>query len=368
MESKGSADTSTALVVIELPVDGMLVNESSAEELQAEPRRRARLLARSRRALARLARGLNPAEPTRIAVATSGRAAKSVVVKLHPRRLARAAKEFRRIGAEDLERLARGVARGTKGVAGRFSFNSPWKARRVRVVAATVRKLVLDVSPDAANRMARQATRLAQESVAQLDPRRVEEAVRRAVDAVDFNRHGRKGRSSDGGRINRAIQTAIAKIGPERAVRIAGEATRVLALLLDKLDPDHVGRVIGDLVAAARSANDKVGRLRLVGFLAALVGEVGRAFKSVAKNIEARDVAVVVLVVLTAAPELLIAVGVSAAALRVLTQVIQVIIQVFPERKGGPRQVSLEGLGDVLPAAPEGSGAGAPQRAAGQPE
>ena len=93
-ESESSAN-SVALVVIELSADDLLVEEPATEEFQVEPRRMARLLARSRR----LARRLNPAGPARIALGTSGRAAKSVVVKLHPRRLARAVREFRRIGS-----------------------------------------------------------------------------------------------------------------------------------------------------------------------------------------------------------------------------------------------------------------------------
>ena len=76
----------------------------------------------------------------------------------------------------------------------------------------------------------------------------------------------------------------------------------------------------------------------MVGFLASLVGEVGRALKSVAKDVERRDVVVVVLVVLTTAPELLIAAGVSVAALRVLTSLLSVLVQVLPDRRSGPHQ------------------------------
>ena len=73
-----------------------------------------------------------------------------------------------------------------------------------------------------------------------------------------------------------------------------------------------------------------------MGFLASLVGGVGRALESVAKDVEIRDVAVVVLVILATAPELLVAVGVSAAALRVLTPLIKVLVEVLPERKDSP--------------------------------
>ena len=106
---------------------------------------------------------------------------------------------------------------------------------------------------------------------------------------------------------------------------MAAEATRALKRLVDRLDPDQVGEVIGELVAAARSANDKKGRIRVVGFLASLVGEVRRALKSVAKDVQYRDVIVVVLVVLATAPELLIAAGVSVAALRVLTPLLSIL-------------------------------------------
>ena len=335
-ESRSSTTTSTALVVIELPADGMLVEEPDAENLQGALRRRAGLLARSGRAARRVARRLIPAGATKTALGTSGRAAKSVVVKLDPRRLAGAAREFRRIGAVDLSRLARGVDRGSKGVASRFRFISPRKAHSVRVVAAAVRKLVQNIDPGTATCMAREATRLAQKSVVKLDPRRVEEAVRRVAGAVDSKDHGKRGESSGGGLTYRVAKTAIAKIGPTRAVQVAGEATRAFILLVDRVDADHTGKVIGDLVAAAKSANDRKGRLRVVGFLASLASEGGRALENVAKNIEARDVAVVALVVLTTAPQLLIAAGVSVAALRVLTQLTLVFVTVLPDRRGNP--------------------------------
>ena len=44
---------------------------------------------------------------------------------------------------------------------------------------------------------------------------------------------------------------------------------------------------------------------------------------------------VVVPVVLTTAPELLITAGVSVAALRVLTPLLQVLVQVLPDRRSG---------------------------------
>ena len=322
-----NVSNSTALVVIELPADELLVEEPASEELPGEPRRRAGVLARSRR----LARRLNPAAPARIALGRAGRAAKSVVVKLRPRRLARAIRAFRRIGSADLARLARGVGRGAKGVGGRLSHISPRKARSVRVVTTALRRLVRNISPSVATRVARETTQSARATIAKLDPRRVEDAARRVAETIDLDGKGEKDKSSGGTRFDRIARAAVTKIGPERAVRIAAEATRALKRLLDGLDPEQVGEVIGELVAAAKAANDKKGRLRVVGFLASLGSEVGRALKSVAKNVEWRDVVVVVLVVLTTAPELLVTAGVSVAALRVLTPLFSILVQVLGE-------------------------------------
>ena len=342
-ESESFAN-STALVVIELPADELLVEEPASEELQGEPRRVARLVARSRR----LARRLNPAAPARIALGRSGRAAKSVVVKLHPRRLARGIREFRRIGSADLARLAHGVGRGAKGVGGRLSLVSPRKARSVRVVTTMLRRLVQNISPSVATRVARETTQSARTTIAKLDPRRVEDAVRRVAETIDLDGKGKTDKPPGGTRFDRIARAAVTKIGPERAVKMAAEATRALKRLVDRLDPDQVGEVIGELVAAARSANDKKGRIRVVGFLASLVGEVGRALKSVAKDVQYRDVIVVVLVVLTTAPELLIAAGVSVAALRVLTPLLSIFVQVLPDRRSpemrrGPERRSASG-------------------------
>ncbi len=206
------------------------------------------------RAIKLVARRLNPARATKVALGTSGRAAKSVVVKLHPRRLARAAREFRRIGAGHLPRLARGVGRGSKGVAGRLRVISPRKARSVRVVATAVRKLVENIDPAAATRIAREATRLARKTIVKLDPHRVEAAVRRVAETIDVDGKGK---------MDTVAKAAVAKIGPERATRIAGAATRAIKRLVDRLDPDHVGQVIGDLVAqpelrSAQHTGDRV--------------------------------------------------------------------------------------------------------------
>ena len=344
-ESESFAN-STALVVIELPADELLVEEPASDELQGEPRRVARLVARSRR----LARRLNPAAPARIALGRSGRAAKSVVVKLHPRRLARGVREFRRIGSADLARLAHGVGRGAKGVGGRLSLVSPRKARSVRVVTTMLRRLVQNISPSVATRVARETTESARTTIAKLDPRRVEDAVRRVAETIDLDGKGKTDKPPGGTRFDRIARAAVTKIGPERAVKMAAEATRALKRLVDRLDPDQVGEVIGELVAAARSANDKKGRIRVVGFLASLVGEVRRALKSVAKDVEWREVVVVVLVVLTTAPELLIAAGVSVAALRVLTPLLSIFVQMLPDRRSpemrrGPERRSASGAG-----------------------
>ncbi len=342
-ESESSAN-SIALVVIELPADELLVDEPASQELQGEPRRVARLLSRSRR----LARQLNPAAPARIAVGKSSRAAKSVVVKLRPRRLARAIREFRRIGSADLARLARAVGRGAKGAGGRLGLVSPRKARSVRVVTTVLRRLVRNISPSVATRVARETTQLARTTVAKLDPRRVEDAVRRVAETIDLDGNGKKNRRPGGTKLDRTAKAAVAKIGPERAVKMAAEATRALKRLVARLDPDQVGEKIGELVAAARSANDKKGRIRVVGFLASLVDEVWRALKSVAKGVEWRDVIAVVLVVLTTAPKLLTAAGVSAAAIRVLTPLLSILVQVLPEpsspgTRPGPQRRSAPG-------------------------
>ena len=201
--------------------------------------------------------------------------------------------------------------------------------------------MVRDISPSGASRVARETTQLARTAIAKLDPRQVEDAVRRVAATIDLKGKDKIDKASRGTRLDRIAQAAVIKIGPERAVRMAPEVTRALKRLVDGLDPDHVGRVIGELVAAARSANDTKGRLRVVGFVASLVREVGQALKSVAKDVECRDVVVVLLVVVTIAPELLIVAGVSAAVLRVLTPLLQVLVHVLPDGGRSPtsRQV-----------------------------
>ena len=201
------------------------------------------------------------------------------------------------------------------------------------MVTAALRKSVQDIDPSAATRVARETTRLARTTIAKLDPRRVEDAVRRFVATIDLDGKGKVDKPRRGTKFDRTAKAAVIKIGPERAVRLAAEATRALKRLVDALDPDHVGKVIGELVAAAGSANDKRGRLQVVGFLASLVGEAERALKRVSKDVEFRDVVVVVLVVLTTAPELLIAAGVSVAVIRVLTSLLSILVQVLPDRK-----------------------------------
>ena len=187
-----SVANSTALVVIELPADELLVEEPASDELPGEPRRRAGVLARSRS----LARRLNPAAPARIALGRSGRAAKAVVVKLRLRRLARAIREFRRIGSTDFARLADGVGRRAKGMGSRLSLISPRKARSVRVVTTALRRLVRNISPSVATRVARETTQSARATIAKLDPRRVEDAVRRVAETIDLDGTGEKGKPS----------------------------------------------------------------------------------------------------------------------------------------------------------------------------
>ena len=327
-ESESSAN-STALVVIEVPADELLVEEPASEEPQGKARRVARLLARSRR----LVRRLNPVAPARVAVGKSGQAAKSVVVKLHPRRLARAIREFRRIGPADLARRAHDVSPGSQG-RGRSAWPRLTPEERVEFEwsppysggwSGTLVRALLPVWP--AKRL-----KLARTTIARLDPRRVEDVVRRVAESIDSDGKEEKDGPSGGTKLDRIARAAVAKIGPERAVKMAKEATKALKRLVARLDPDQVAEVIGELVAAAKAANDKKGRLRVVGFLASLVKEVGRAFKSVAQDVEFRDVVVVLLVVLTTAPELLVAAGVSVAAIRVLTSLLSILVQMLPDR------------------------------------
>ena len=267
-----SPANSTALVVIELPADELLVEAPASEETPREARREAGLLAWSRR----LARRLNPAAPARIAVGKSGQAAKSVVVKLHPRRLARAIREFRRIGPADLARLAHDVSPATKGEGGRLGPVSPRKERRARVVTTVLRRSVRKISPSVAAHMARETTRLARTTIAKLDPRRVEDAVRRVAETIDLDGKRKKNGRSGGTRLDRIARAAVSKIGPERAVKIADEATKALKRLVARMDPDQVGEVIGELVAAAKAANDKK-RSPASGWVPRVASEGGRA-------------------------------------------------------------------------------------------
>ena len=139
-------------------------------------------------------------------------------------------------------------------MAGRLRVISPRKARSVRVVATAVRKLVENIDPAAATRIDREATRLARKTIVKLDPHRVEAAVRRVAETIDVDGKGK---------MDTVAKAAVAKIGPERATRIAGAATRAIKRLVDRLDPDHVGQVIGDLVAqpelrSAQHTGDRV--------------------------------------------------------------------------------------------------------------
>lgn len=315
-ESESTAD-STALVTIELPEDELLV-----EEFHAEPRRMARLLAWP----GRLGRRLSPARPARVALGSAGGAAQSVVVRLHPRKLAGAVRAFGRIGPADLGRLADGVGRGAKGVGDWLSVISPRKARNIRVVATALQGLVRDIDPKDASRLARETIQWARKTIAELDPSQVEDAVRRFAATIDSNGKGKSGKPGRGTGLDGQARAAVARIGPERAVRMAPDATRALKRLLDGLDPDHVGMKVGELVEAARSGNDRKGRRGVVGFLASLVREIVEALKRVAADV---DVVVVVLIVLIATSDLLIAAGVGGAALKLLKQLRPVLVQML---------------------------------------
>ena len=247
-ESGSPVVDDTGPLVIELPVDEMTAVEPATDDLHGESRRGRGRLARTGRAVMRPVRRLNPARATKTALGASGRAARSVVVTLEPQRLARAVRAFRRIGPVDPAVLASGIGRGSRNVAGRLRLMSPRRARSVRVVAAAVRRLVRNIEPAAAARMAREATRSAQESIARLDPRAVEKAVRRFVKAVDSDDGGKRVGSSEGRWINRVARAAVARTGPARTARIAGEAAKVLFLLVRGLDPDRVADFIRQLV------------------------------------------------------------------------------------------------------------------------
>ena len=105
--------------------------------------------------------------------------------------------------------------------------------------------------------------------------------------------------------------------------------------------------------ARARSDSEVAGGSRgWPGLLASIVKETGRAFKSVAGNLSMRDVAVVALIVLTTAPELLVALGVGAGVIRVMISLAGVLVELFPDKKsaGG---IGAEGRPPGLPE-PEG--------------
>ena len=182
---------------------------------------------------------------------------------------------------------------------------------------------------------------------------RVGEAAQVVVIKLNLRKLARAGRAFrklDGAGLVRFAGGA--RIGPERAAQVADEAVRVLKELVVKLDPDRVAGLAGEIFAAAKSANSRKTRFRVFGLLASIVKETSRAFKSVAGNLSMRDVAIVALVVLTTAPELLVALGVSAAVIRVMVSLAGVLVELFPDRKGAGG-IGAEGRPTGLPE-PEG--------------
>ncbi len=274
-----------------------------------------------------------------------------VVIKLNLRKLARAGRAFRKLDGAGLVRFAGGVGKGARSAAGKLK--SPRVARHVRRVTTSVRDIARNVDPGAAAVLARRAAESAKSVVTRLDPRDVTEAVRRVADTAESGVSGKGGKRSKGGRrVERFATSALARIGPERAAQVADEAVRVLKELVVKLDPDRVAGLAGEIFAAAKSANSRKTRFRVFGLLASIVKETSRAFKSVAGNLSMRDVAVVALVVLTTAPELLVALGVSAAVIRVMVSLAGVLVELFPDRKGAGG-IGAEGRPTGLPE-PEG--------------
>lgn len=126
-----------------------------------------------------------------------------------------------------------------------FGMNSVWFAL-LGLSSPHPADLVRNISPSVATRVARETTQLARTTIAKLDPRRVEDAVRRVAETIDLDGKGKKNRRSGGTRLDRIARAAIAKIGPERAVKMAAEATRALKRLVAGLDPDQVARRSGN--------------------------------------------------------------------------------------------------------------------------
>ena len=294
---------------------------------------------------------VNPLRPSRVAAVRVGEAAQVVVIKLNLRKLARAGRAFRKLDGAGLVRFAGGVGKGASSASGKLK--SPRVARHVRRVTTSVRDIARNVDPGAAAVLARRAVESAKSVVTRLDPRDVTEAVRRVADTAESGVGGKGGKRSKGGRrVERLARSGVARIGPERAAQVADEAVRVLKELVVKLDPDRVAGLAGEIFAAAKSANSRKTRFRVFGLLASIVKETSRAFKSVAGNLSMRDVAVVALVVLTTAPELLVALGVSAAVIRVMVSLAGVLVELFPDRKGAGG-IGAEGRPTGLPE-PEG--------------
>ena len=200
-------------------------------------------------------------------------------------------------------------------------------AKNVHRVTAAVRDIAKNFSPRTAQRLSADAIRSAQSVVAEIDPREVTAAVRRIAQGGGPVPPA----AGDDGGIGKTARAAVRKLGRDRAVRVASEVKRVIKVVVARLDPDQVGKVAGEIVERAKSATGREARFRLFGLLANIWLETGRAFKKVFKTVEPRDVVVITLVVLATMPELLVALGVSAAVIKVVVTVAQGILRVLPD-------------------------------------
>ena len=253
------AGTGTDLVVFEIPADELFEEDDE----RRVPGRVRRLLA----GIGHVARRVNPAAPTTVALRRAGGAVRSVVVTIRFRRLTVIVREFQ-----------------------------PGKAPSARRVAKALRRAFRRIEPALAAQLARRAYEPLQKAVAELDPVQVGEAVRRFVGGIDSHRKHRGGLRWSKAR--RGVMYALAAIGPEEAGRIAEEATRAIRRLVAQLDPDSIDEWFRELVEAAQAASEE-GRRRSVGLLARLTDKA-----KLVRNVRPCEVLLVLLVVVRMVPTL----------------------------------------------------------------
>ena len=286
----------------------------------------------------RVADRINPIPASqRVTIGIRG-AAKGIAIKYDPRKLSRAVGALRELASVDVAGLAAATARGTKEVTRALKLPLPWVAKNVHQVTAAVRDIARNFSPRTAQRLSADAVRSAQSVVAEIDPREVTAAVRRIAQGGSPAPPA----AGDDDGIGKTAREAVRNLGRDRAIRVASEVIRVIKVVVARLDPDQVGKVVGEIVERAKSATGRDARFRLFGLLANIWLETGRAFKKVSKTVEPLDVVVVILVVLATMPELLVALGVSAAVIKVVVTVAQGILRVLPDREA--TNVASEGV------------------------